>query len=1050
MLADLHRPPPCASARAKAFHHVSLQAYDGDMLIKAKGSPLISCLLTAFLFLAALPATLALQDNLAGIVDWHKPYIGQPLLTPTPPLYIERTNFSGGRVALITNNNVLAAINAENGDIAWRQKLEDNDPVVSFHVQDDTILLLSGPSASSARLFSLSTGHLLWHYPLLPPATSQLSTPVHLGTDAAFVPQQEDGAPATWVILSDGRRVTRLRHDNGQIVWSMDSPSAGSNMVFKQIRPSGNSIHILALHYSFAVQSLLTSTIALDSPIPRGDFGQVPSIVQIPEQAMIASSAEPGGAQVVWFEHGRIRSLLVHEDGSLGQIKDMLPGNGRHYASIIDVGLREQGIVLGKREDGGVEVLDVKEGKKIEEFELSADAAERSESVYSGTITENGVIVNRVYWSFSMGIAVAQTIDIPYLTSADVITSGFTFPYDDLSHGVLLHAAVSPSLDAKHLPSLVLTTSASAILRSQFDSLPLWVREEALADVVAAKFVDLGEPEVEEVREILGEESFVGRSVRHLEALKDLPGYLINFAKRLTGASYSSALHLTPLIKDRLHRDRFGLQKLLVVGTANGKLVALDSSNGQSVWSLNLGLITKEGSEIQVETIDLVKEGETDSPILGVVATQFTETRSFTVAFHVEAYTGKVLGDVHPTTGLPKGTYLFEGVVKEVFATIYKNCGSGIRVLGLVNEKDEVSIWPGCKTVVGQIAEGEKPFYITISNIDSAVLKGYVLAGPKTPESTSAFTSTLLWSRPFTEHERIIDSKPLQPSAIASFGRVLGDKSTLYKYLNPHLLVVSTFTHSSSEALNPLQAGEHVGQGKVYVVDSVSGEVVYETAIEGVKERGGVKVAMVENWLVYSWLSEGGWRIASVEIYEDADKGVTPAVSTFEAQKIQVFAQTFIIPTAIKTLGFTTSKAGITPKELIIINDRNQITSVARRLLDPRRPVGKPSSRDKEEFLIPYDPLIPIDTRKVISHVYPLQGITNILSSPALVESTGLVFGWGQDMFLTRGLSPAGTFDILSDSFNKAQLLLTLGALSAGIMVARPAVMRKMLRMRWH
>ncbi|WVQ76617.1 hypothetical protein IAR50_006290 [Cryptococcus sp. DSM 104548] len=1021
------------------------------MLTKTRDSPLLSCLFTALIFLFALPTALALQDNLAGVVDWHKPYIGQPLLNPTPPLYIERNGLPGGRIVLATNKNVLAAINAQNGDIAWRQKLEDNDPVVSFHVQDDTILLLSGPSASSARLFSLSTGHLLWHYPLLSPTDSRMTTPVYLGTDAAFVPPQKDGEPATWVILSEGRRVTRLRHDNGQIFWSMDSPSAGSNMVFKQLRPSGNSIHILALHYSFAVQSLLTSTIALDSPIPRGDFGQVPSIVQIPEQAIIASSAAHGGAQVVWFEHGRIRSLLVNEDGSLGQIKDLLPGNGRHYASIIDVGLRGQGIVLGQREDGGVEVLDVKAGKKIEEFELSEDAPERSESVYSGTITEKGVIVNRVYWSFSMGIAVAQTIDIPYLASTDVITSGFTFPYDDLSHGVLLHAAVSPLLDAKHLPSLVLTTSASTILRSQFDSPPLWVREEALADVVAAKFIDLGEPEVEEVREIIGEESFMSRSIRHLEALKDLPVYLINFARRLTGASYSSALHLTPLNKSRLHRDQFGLQKLLVVGTANGKLFALDSSNGQSVWSRNLGLISREGSEIRVETIDLVKGDETESPILGVVVTQSTKTRSFTVAFHVEAYTGKVLGDVHPTTGLPKGTYFFEGAVKEVFATTYKNCGSGIRVLGLVDEKDEVSIWPGCRTVVGQIVEGEKPFYTTISRtLDGAVLKGYVLAGPKTAETTSAFTSTLLWSRPFTEHERIIESKPLQPSAIASFGRVLGDKSTLYKYLNPHLLTVATFTPSSAEALNPLQAGEQVGEGKVYVVDSISGEVVYQTEIEGVKERGGIQVAMVENWLVYAWLGEEGWRIASVEIYEDAEVGVTPAVSTFETQDTQVFAQTFIIPTAVKSIGFTTSKAGITPKELIIVNDRNQITSVAHRLLDPRRPVGKPSSRDKEEFLIPYDPLIPIDTRKVISHAYPLQGITNILSSPALVESTGLIFGWGQDLFLTRGLTPAGTFDILSDSFNKAQLLLTLGALSAGIMVARPAVMRKMLRMRWH
>ena len=53
-------------------------------------------------------------------------------------------------------------------------------------------------------------------------------------------------------------------------------------------------------------------------------------------------------------------------------------------------------------------------------------------------------------------------------------------------------------------------------------------------------------------------------------------------------------------------------------------------------------------------------------------------------------------------------------------------------------------------------------------------------------------------------------------------------------------------------------------------------------------------------------------------------------------------------------------------------------------------------------------------------------------------------------MFLTRGLTPSGTFDILSDSFNKVQLLLTLVVLSIGIAVAKPAVERKALRAKWY
>lgn len=76
-------------------------------------------------------------------------------------------------------------------------------------------------------------------------------------------------------------------------------------------------------------------------------------------------------------------------------------------------------------------------------------------------------------------------------------------------------------------------------------------------------------------------------------------------------------------------------------------------------------------------------------------------------------------------------------------------------------------------------------------------------------------------------------------------------------------------------------------------------------------------------------------------------------------------------------------------------------------------------------------------------------GVQDITTSPSLVESTPLILTTGLDMFLTRGHAPSGTFDILSDRFNKAQLLLTLAGLSVGIVVVKPIVDKKLLKMRW-
>lgn len=105
------------------------------------------------------------------------------------------------------------------------------------------------------------------------------------------------------------------------------------------------------------------------------------------------------------------------------------------------------------------------------------------------------------------------------------------------------------------------------------------------------------------------------------------------------------------------------------------------------------------------------------------------------------------------------------------------------------------------------------------------------------------------------------------------------------------------------------------------------------------------------------------------------------------------------MPTVVKALTMTTSRYGITYKDLVCksyfnldfglvqvasdsqlvrpadINDKDQVAFIPRRLLDPRRP-DVPSSRDKEEMLIPYDPLLSIDPRRTLSHAYDVSSLT--------------------------------------------------------------------------
>ncbi|EEB88316.1 hypothetical protein MPER_13913, partial [Moniliophthora perniciosa FA553] len=57
---------------------------------------------------------------------------------------------------------------------------------------------------------------------------------------------------------------------------------------------------------------------------------------------------------------------------------------------------------------------------------------------------------------------------------------------------------------------------------------------------------------------------------------------------------------------------------------------------------------------------------------------------------------------------------------------------------------------------------------------------------------------------------------------------------------------------------------------------------------------------------------------------------------------------------------------------------------------------------EQEEYLVQYDPLLPDDQRRVLSHNYEVAQIRNIITAPSLLESTSVVFAYGIDLFCTR------------------------------------------------
>jgi hypothetical protein len=279
---------------------------------------------------------------------------------------------------------------------------------------------------------------------------------------------------------------------------------------------------------SFASQTLTTMSLDLATSAPIAEFTQIPSIVEFPEDAHLASSDTSGSARVVWFEHGRIRTVYLGKSGQLGGVKDLLPGKGRVYKRILNASARDQGWILGQMKNGEVDAIDVREGGKIvTTFEASRDSDDKSTSVYSAAKTKEGVVFNRVYWSFTHNWAVFEALSLS--PKGELLSSGYSFAFDTAAHGVILNVAGSSNIvpatlrSSSQIPSIVITTSSGAIQLVTPETIK-WTREESLSEIAAVRFVDLGEPEVEEARHLMADETFAARLTRHISELKVSPG----------------------------------------------------------------------------------------------------------------------------------------------------------------------------------------------------------------------------------------------------------------------------------------------------------------------------------------------------------------------------------------------------------------------------------------------------------------------------------------------------------------------------------------------
>ncbi|TCD70607.1 hypothetical protein EIP91_002637 [Steccherinum ochraceum] len=1000
-----------------------------------------------FSLVTAVPFAFAIHASEAGVIDWHNPLIGPPLTGShhtAPSFHRTEDSFTGYTKSVVltaTESNVLAALHPGNGSVAWRHAFHDLDHVIAYKAHGDRVAVVSGPGGATFRSLDVHSGQLILEQQLHHPDAGRLFEPASLGTGFAF----ESSSPDSDIfVLTNGHAVRRINGKTGDVEWGWTSADQRSLYLYSNVISTPEAVYLVGLAKSLASYTLHVATLspATGELLTTADFPS--SITEGPSQLLLLTS-KAKDQYVAWLEDGRIHSLkLTPELKAKATVT-----KGATYKKLLDIKLCEDGVFVGIKEDGSGRVVKLSEDGSLKvtwEFENSATSKEYTESVYvGGKDVDGSTYIARVFWSHLLRSASAHVL-APHLADGKGLVTGFTFPFATHDHGIITHVALDAANPAelRVLSRLVLTTTTGGVQLWQQDELQ-WAREEGLSDIRAAEMVELPESKLVAAQVASEEnEAFAPRLFRQLSDAQNFPQYAINFARRFATGSYasvSSSVAPKANASQPLARDAFGLRKIIVAATAHGKVFGIDSSNGEIVWSrvFGLGWAHEVGGKIiplKVFVTRAVGDVDGDTPQVVVVAERKADnTLRDTVVFHIDALTGADVLGVSKDKDLLQGKDVIAGSCVEAY--FYKT--DTAKFVILLDEFLQTHLFPDTPHNYEVFSKAVKSLHFPLrsSSGTARTLTGHKINVQK--EFTDKHVAYPTWTTAFPPNEDILAliSRPTS-APVASYGKVLGNRTTLYKYLNPSTFVVLT--------------------GSV--------PILYHAVLPALSTgECDVKAVFTENWLVYSYSYYDGelgapdqaksHRIVSVELYEGSkvdEKISSPDLSSYsnKTTSVAVYEESYVFPRAIRAMSTTSTKFGISVKDILVATENGQIVSIPRRYLDPRRPKRKPTSEEAEEWLMQYDPLIPDDPKRVISHAYPVSNTREILTSPSLLESTSLIFAYGpHDLFSTRS-SPSGTFDVLSEDFNKVQLVVTICALLVAILITRPMVANKKIKERWY
>ncbi|KAI8987892.1 hypothetical protein BDF20DRAFT_904770 [Mycotypha africana] len=961
-----------------------------------------------------------LYKNQAGKFDWHHTWVGQPE---------EAVQLDSRHIAVYSHRNVIASLDTETGAVEWRQVL-DNE-IDHFAATDGGILTVSS-NPERAQFWNKTNGQLLWDRPLV--------SEVYGNTK-----------PITWdngevALFIERTKLVKLSND-GEELWTW-TRQTNENHIFERMK----TIKRDGLIYVIVEPDDEASSPYFVVNKINSDTGATVETFQIPCKSTYDDISYVGD-YILWTEEDTINwNPIFKKEIRKTPIKSLvgsLPTADKFIATKLSI--------IGSTDH------------QLESFVLLTEYEEEEKYKVASAminIKDNALSLSKYFGeqnSFGATDVLDQTVIRVMATSANELTVHI-MPDDKeikVAHDFSLTGKIYYVKVINLTPfQMFMVTEGSSVFYYDESSIR-WSREEALSSISASEFLELPESkmwtqmadELAETEVEQAEESpftrYIHRFATHWLELRKLPTWVISHFIGMTSSPSltegndaistlaAQSCWMNETRPDMVYRDNFGFRKLLISVTRSGKIIAQDTTRkGKVVWSRYV-------ENFSFTHVFVVRSASVKlPPVVVAIAQTYNEFGGPATGFvRVNAFNGEDY-----VSSNPEVDSFFEPLVatdvgvSKVMLLPVEEAEEHTHLLSIFDDQSgRIYIYPDHEGARRKFVADFLPrFYFTHQDRQGNIQGYKVVEGYR-----GSLKAEPVWQFVMPENELPVSVSHRQPyEKVASLGRALGNRNVLYKYLNPNMFAMISQNPNKQSI-------------KIRLMDAVKGTVFYEAMHENVDvEKNKVHIIQSENWFVYHFWSNDdnakGYQAVVLELFEGKDENErikSDTFSSFDDIQPSVLSAAFAFPYPVTCMGITTTRNGISTKEILFGLPSHQIMGVNKRFLDPRRPRDKPTKEEQEEFLFPYAP-IPEDRRLFLTYNLDVAGVKSINTSPSLLESTSLVFAYGLDTFFTRS-SPSQQFDVLSEDFSKAQLLLTIAGLAIAIYLTGPMVRRKRVNALW-